>query len=140
MAQKRHASRAVYGVFVVLVGLFVASSIAQVQRRVFGAPDGAEFPVGEACASAMEAQMKAIEAARLVASTEADADAAKARYTSERAKAGAKDTLCLGDPRRDDALAALARLDRASEALAVRSSRELSPVRLAARSFIRGPR
>jgi hypothetical protein len=38
-----------------------------------------------------------------------------------------------------EAVAALDRLDRAAEAHAVREARELSPVRLAAQAFIKGP-
>ncbi len=139
-------SRGVYGVFVVLIGLFVISSIYQVARRVFGDPaDGSGGTLIEGpCAQAIEDEMRAIEAARLAASTEKTGDAAKDRYLAERRISGERsadrDALCRDAPQRIEALAALARLDRASEAHAVRESSELSPVRLAAQSFIRGPR
>jgi hypothetical protein len=147
MNHKQRVTRGVYVVFVVLITLFVISSITQIARKVFGGPDAAEaqsarFPkVGTECGEALKEAMGAIETTRLAASTENGADAAKARYVSERRvhRRTDLDGRCGADPHGTEALAALARLDRAAESNAVREARELSPVRLAAQSFISGP-
>ena len=113
---------------------------------MFGDPSDGPVgaPIDGPCARAIEDDMRAIEAARLVASTEKTGGAAKDRYAAERRlareRSADRDVVCHDAPQRIEALAALARLDRASEAHAVRESSELSPVRLAAQSFIRGPR
>ena len=139
----KRTTRLVYGAFVVLVALFTFSNIWQVAWRVFG-PEAAESPpsmaVGGACGAALSTEIRDIERARLVASTEKDGPTAKDRYTRERsAQKGAATRVCEADAHGTDALAALARFDRAAEAHAVRESSELSPVRGTAQSFIRGP-
>lgn len=139
----KRTTRLVYGAFVALVALFTFSNVWQVAWRVFG-PDAAAAPpsmaVGDACGAALSSEIRDIERARLVASTEKDGPTAKDRYARERAaQKGAAARVCDADPHGTDALAALARFDRAAEAHAVRESSELSPVRLAAQSFIRGP-
>ena len=141
-------TRVVYGVFVVVVAAFVVSNIAQVARAVFGVPDTAaaaadpsRFPkVGAACAELLEAQLRAIDEARAAASTEPNGDAAKARYATLRsaARSAELEQTCSADPSGPDALAALARFDRAAESHAIRLASELTPVRLAAQSFISG--
>jgi len=136
MAQKKRASRAVYGAFIVFVAVFVASNVVQVAQRVFGEPDLVARVDGP-CAAAIEGELRAIDTARVAASNEPGADEARARYAAERKGAPAASAAC---PREEDALAALARFDRVSEALAIRSASELRPVRLAAQSFIRSPR
>lgn len=151
MTRKQRVTRVVYGIYVVVVAAFVISNIAQVAAAVFGPSGageaaGARFPkVGEACARQIEAELQTIEKARLAASSETSDPAAKARYAAERASARAGDPAelertCKADPHGVDALAALARFDRAAESHAVRTASELSPVRLSAQSFIRGPR
>jgi hypothetical protein len=146
MPRRKRVARAVYAVFVILVGAFVASSIAQVAFHVFGAAGGevlATGRVGDACARAIGEAIDGIDRARTVASAEANADVSRARYANERAREGKQsanvEAACSGDPRGTEALAALARLDRAAEAHAIREARDLSPVRLAAQSFISGP-
>ncbi len=142
----KRTTRLVYGAFVVLVALFTFSNIWQVAWKVFG-PDAAEAPpsmaVGDVCGTALSTEIRDIERARLVASTEKDGPTAKDRYARERmghpGEKGTSARVCETDPHGTDALAALARFDRAAEAHAVRESSELSPVRLAAHSFIRGP-
>ena len=151
VTRKKRLTRAVYGIYVVVVAAFVISNIAQVARALFGAPETetaaaeARFPkVGPDCGKTMEEQIKAIEQARVAASTEPTADAAKARFTSERSsgreKSPAVERACSSDPHGKDALAALARLERAAESHALRTAGELSLVRLGAQSFISGPR
>lgn len=142
-ARQKTVGRAVYGAFVVLIAVFTFSNIWQVARRVFG-EGSAETPpsvaVGPACGESLAAEIADIERARLLAATERTADAARARYTRERThKTLLVSGGCEADPNGQEALAALARLDRAAETHAVRESSELSPVRLAAQSFIRGP-
>jgi hypothetical protein len=150
MTRKQRVTRAVYAAFILLVAAFTASSITQVARRVFGGPDSvadsrdSRFPkVAAPCGEALKRELEAIEAARVAASSENDAETAKARYASERAafreRAPATGGACEADPHGADALAALARVDKTSEAHALRAATDLSPVRLAAQSFIRGP-
>lgn len=146
---KKRTTRAVYGAYVVLMTAFVVSSIAQVARVVFD-PTSSDVPrpgtayptVGGACRSGLEEQTASIETARLAASTEPTAEHAKARYETERRAARGRiadlEQSCATDPHRTDALAALASLDRAAEAHAIRDADELSPVRLTAQSFISG--
>ena len=146
--RKQRVTRVVYGVFVVLVAAFVVSSITQVARIVFGEPksaaaaDARATKVGPECALKVEGQLAAIEQARLAAGTESSGEAATARYARERSasKAAGEDLerVCARDPHGTEALAALARLDRAAETHAIRDAAELSPVRLAAQSFISG--
>ncbi len=141
-------TRVVYGVYVVVVAAFVVSNIAQVARALFGAPESeaaaaepSRFPkVGDACGELLKGQLQAIEKARVSASTEPDGDAAKARYASERSASRPPelDRTCSADPNGTDALAALARYDRAAESNALRLAAELTPVRLSAQSFISG--
>lgn len=141
-------TRVVYGVYVVVVAAFVVSNIAQVARAVFGVPESeaaaaepSRFPkVGAACGELLETQVRAIEKARGVAQVEPDGDAAKARYANERtaSRSPELERVCSADPSGTDALAALARFDRAAESHAVRLASELTPVRLAAQSFISG--
>ena len=77
---------------------------------------------------------------RAAASAEPNGDAAKARYASERTatRSPELERACSADPSGQDALAALARFDRAAESHSVRLATELTPVRLAAQSFISG--
>lgn len=146
-------TRFVYVVYVFLVTAFVASSIAQVGGALFGAGTGGSgtrgalpestFPVASPdCARLLEEDSQAIELARAAASLEVDGDAAKARFARDRAaardRAPARDRVCGGDSHDGDALAALARLERAAESHAIRTATELSPVRRGAQSFIRG--
>ena len=144
-------TRVVYGVYVVVVAAFVVSNIAQVARAVFGLPateaaaaEPSRFPkVGAACGELLERQLQAIEKARAAASGEPNGDAAKARYASERSALGSAgspelERTCSADPGGTDALAALARFDRAAESHSIRLASELTPVRLAAQSFISG--
>ena len=144
MARNRNLSRAVYGVFVLFVSVFVVVSTFEVGRTLFGsgssgtAASPAPAPtVGEACGAAIAREIAVIDAARAAAGREANGDLARGRYQAER---GARATAaCDGDPHEADALAALARLDRAAEADALREAGDLSPVRLTAQSFIRNP-
>lgn len=142
-ARQKTVGRAVYGAFVVVIALFTFSNIWQVAHRVFGEGSAESRPsvaVGAACGEALGAEIADIERARLLASTERTGDSARSRYARERThKTLLGSAGCEADPGGLEALAALARLDRAAEAHAVRESTELSPVRLAAQSFIRGP-
>jgi hypothetical protein len=148
MTKKQRVTRAVYAAYVVLVALFVVSSVAQVARRVFGAgseagggADSRVSPVGTTCGQVLQDEIQAIESARIAASTEEGGDAARQRYQSARPSRepiALVRARCAGEPEETAALAALARFDRAAEAHAVRDASELSPVRQEAQSFIRG--
>lgn len=140
-------TRLVYGVYVVVVAAFVVSNIVQVARAVFGTGSASATPAPATalkadCERLLKLQATEIDRARVLATEEQSADAARTTYATARKKgreqAAELDRACAGDPRGLDALAALARLDRAAEAHAVRTAAELSPVRLAAHSFISG--
>lgn len=143
MPRKKRTARAVYAAFIVLVAAFVVSSIEQVARAIF-APSGereGSAKVSDRCAEGLTEQIAAIEAARAVASGEASAEAARARYAREREQRPARPELeqaCAGERHGLEALAAVARLDRAAEARAGKSAAALTPVRAAAQSFISG--
>ena len=144
MTRKQRVTRVVYGIYVVVVAAFVISNIWQIGATVFGTREGAAakpaVTVGEACGKAIDEDVRAIERARTAASTEASADAARKRYARERAQARPPEVenACTGEPYGADALAALARFDRAAVSHAVRTASELSPVRLSSQSFISG--
>jgi hypothetical protein len=144
VTRKQRVTRAVYGVYVVIIAAFVVSNVTQVGRQIFGPNGGAATKpaakVNDACAKAIEGEMRVIELARLAASTEQSEAAAATRYASERERARSRDLepACSGDPSGADALAALARFDRASESHAVRIASDLTPVRLSTQSFISG--
>lgn len=147
VTRKKRVTRVVYGAYVVVVAAFVVSNIAQVARAVFGLPEDAaaavepRFPkVGPACGELLAAELRAIDETRVAASGEPSKEAAKARYARERSASGSPELerTCSADPSGTDALAALARFERASESHAVRLAGELTPVRLAAQSFISG--
>jgi hypothetical protein len=128
-------ARIVYGAFVLFLAVFVASNVLQVARRVFGDPEDVARVDGP-CAAAIENEMRAIDAARMAATSELGAEEARERYARERRNVTPASATC----KDQDALAALARFDRVSEALAIRTSSELRPVRSAAQSFIMSPR
>lgn len=145
-AQKR-VTRVVYGVYVLVVAAFVVSNIVQVAGALFGKDSSGTArvpatPVKSECAELLRLQAVDVDRARLLASEQPNAEAARFSYAEARKKArehtGELASACADDPRGADALAALARLDRAAESHAVRTSAELSPVRLAAHSFISG--
>lgn len=143
-ARRASVTRLVYGLYMLGVAVFVVSSILQVGGALFGTGARADSAkaVAPACGRLLEEQSRAIELARVAASAEPSAEAARARYAAERqpgrALTGEIDRTCAEDPRGKDALAALARFDRAAESHAVKTAAELSPVRLASQSFIRG--
>ena len=131
-------SRIVYGVFVVGVGAFILSNVTQVARVTFGDPSQSDFPkVEAACGAAIEREIAAIDRARVAASGEKNAEAARGAYAAAR-KAESSDlqNACVGAV---DALAAVGRLDRSAESHAVRDATEIGPMRQSARSFIKVP-
>jgi hypothetical protein len=148
VSRKRRVTRIVYGAYVVGVALFVVSSTYQVARVVFGgrqdmaAHEALAAPkVSGECSAVLNREVEAIDAARLQASKATTADSAQDRFVEQRRSATSRDDLeraCASDPHGTEALASLARYERASQAHAVREARELVPVRLAAQSFIRG--
>ncbi|MDF2698044.1 MAG: hypothetical protein K0S65_6427 [Labilithrix sp.] len=146
MTRKQRVTRVVFGVYVVVVAAFVVSNIAQVASALFGgtaaAAEASGPTVGPACGKSLNDQLVAIDKALLAASSEPNDEAARARYASERraARSPELEQSCAADPAGTDALAALARFDRAAESHAVRTVTELRSVRMAAQSFIRGPR
>lgn len=141
VTRKQVVSRAVYGVFVVIVGAFIISNIWQVARVTFGEQSGASIPkVEAACGAAIEKEIAAIDRARETASAEHDGEAARATYAAARKKESSDaKTACANDPHGVDALAAVGRLDRSAESHAVRDASEIGPMRQTARSFIRVP-
>lgn len=146
MARKKRVARVVYGAFVIVVAAFVISNIAQVASALFGsgaaeaASAGGAATVGPACAEELRGAIARVELARAAASTEPNGDAAKARYERERQPPPAADPerACAGEARGHEALAALARLDRAARTRALRDAEQLKTVRRGAQSFISG--
>lgn len=133
-------TRVVYGLFVALVAVFIASNVWQVARTLFFGGTETYPKVAAACGAAIDHEIEAIERARAAAVHATDADDAKARYATAR-KSDAIDVagICSGDPSGIDAVAAIQRLDRAAESHAARAASEIGPVRQSARSFIRVP-
>lgn len=143
--RSRTATRLVYGAFVVIVAAFVVSNVWQVARQVFVDPAAADAPVvGPACGALLAEEDASIRAAEEAALRAKDDEEARRAYdaarTASRARAPERERACAGDPQGALALAAFARLDRAAQAHVARRGAELSPVRLAAQSFIRVPK
>lgn len=133
-------NRAVYGVFIAFASVFIVTTTVQVAGAVFG--DKAEPPkVTERCGAHIAALVAGIDAAIDAAAGAPDAEEAKKRYLASRHAASAKASgtapSCNQDPHAPEALAAVARYDRAAETFAARKGSELNPVRLRAQSFIR---
>lgn len=144
VTRNQRVTRVVYGVYVVIVAAFTISNIAQVGRQIFGANGGAAtsapVKVGAPCAEQLKIAYEAIEIAAAEASKATDAENASQNYVRRRGMGRSPDLdrACNADPNGVEALAALARLDRAAEDHAIRTATELSPVRLSTQSFISG--
>ncbi|MBX3227869.1 MAG: hypothetical protein KIT84_22940 [Labilithrix sp.] len=137
---RRQVSRVVYGLFVVVVAVFVSSNVWQVAKTIFFGGTATYPKVAEACGAAIEREIAAIERARAAAAPAGDAEDARARYAATRKSEGVDlDGICREDPSGVDAVAAVRRYDRAAESHAVRAASEIGPVRQSARSFIRVP-
>jgi len=138
VTRKQVVSRIVYGVFVVGVGAFIISNVTQVARVTFGDPSINDFPkVEAACGAAIEAEIAAIDRARIAASGEKSAESARSAYAAARkASSSELQTACAGAV---DALAAVGRLDRSAESHSIRDASEIGPMRQSARSFIKVP-
>jgi hypothetical protein len=141
---RRRVTRIVYGVFIVGVAAFVVSSTAQVAIAVFGTSStgGTSASVGPACADGLKELVAGIDFAMVDALSIDHTDDARHRYVVARdakwSRRAAIDEACVNEPNGKDALAAVARYDRAAEASVVRHVSELSPVRIQAQSFISG--
>ncbi|MBX3185441.1 MAG: hypothetical protein KF819_00440 [Labilithrix sp.] len=142
-------TRAVYAVFVALAAAFIVSSTVQIARAVFGGSaadrraEGSAPALPAACASGLETLTTAVDRAVAAAASAADPADAERRYRSARSpewdedRRKALEAPCAADPRGAEAVAAVARLDRAAEGAVRRQSGDLGPVRRAALSFIR---
>jgi hypothetical protein len=140
-ANKR-LNRVVYGVFITIAAVFIVSSTIQVASAVFRSP--LEAPkVGAPCGAYIAALIAGVDAAIEAAASAADGEEAKKRYLESRRivdRQASGERTCAEDPHGGEALAAVARYDRAAETFAARRGTELSPVRLRAQSFIRQDR
>lgn len=140
MANKR-VTRAVYAAFLALAAAFIASSVVQIASAVFRSTSGGPRRASTGCAEAITRLTAAVERARSAASVPAGGDPAQRYAEAKQPEWGAdRDGLtrhCDADPVGPDALAALARLDRAAEASVHRQTAELAPVRREVDSFIR---
>lgn len=134
--------------FVVLAAAFILSSTVQIARAVFAEPPvadgaGATAPLAPACRDGLRTLASAVDRALLAAEVATDASDAERRYREARSPEWNPERHrelvrpCEGEAGGADAVAALARLDRAAEGAAQRRSDELGPVRRAAQSFIR---
>lgn len=131
-------NRAVYGVFIAFATVFIVTSTVQVALAVFG--EKAEAPkVTDRCGAHIAALIAAIDGAIDAAASAPDAEEGKKRYLASRTShdGAAPKSSCSEDPHGAEALAAVARYDRAAETFAARRGSELNPVRLRAQSFIR---
>ncbi len=138
---------AIYAVFTVAAAAFVISSTAQIAIAVFAEPATTTSPstsaVPAACAAGVRTLAVAVDRAVAAAAVAADAADAQKRYRAARSPewddAKHRELLepCAGDARGADAVAAVARLDRAAEGAIRRQTDELAPVRRGVDSFIR---
>jgi hypothetical protein len=139
-------TRAVYGLFVAFAAAFVLSSVWQISSQLFGFGSASRPEtrhVGATCAASIESSVVAIDTARLKPSGAMGPDEAYERYRKAKAASAIDDEKlqqgCAGDPSGPEALAALARYDRAAEASVRRRAVELGPVRREVMSFINRP-
>jgi hypothetical protein len=136
-------TRVVYGAFITFAAAFVLSSVWQISSQLFGFGSASRPEarhVGPTCATSIAAAASAIEVARAapVQEPELPPDEAADLYRKQRgALDQAKLEPCGADPAGADALAALARYDRAAEASVRRRAVELGPVRREVLSFIK---
>ena len=138
----------VYAVFVIAAAAFVISSTVQIAIGVLsepapGAAAPAPVPVPPACAEGVRTLAVAVDRGVAAAAAATDRADAERRYRAARSpeweapKHGELVQACAGDSRGIDAVAAVARLDRAAEGAIRRQTDELGPVRRAVDSFIR---
>lgn len=141
-ANKR-LNRVIYGVFVTITTVFVLTSTVQVSSAVFSSNESVtpEAKVGERCGAAIATLIQGVDDALAAAGASA-AEEAKRRYLEKRREVPREEAerACADDPHGAEALAAVARYDRAAETFAARRGSELSPVRVRAQSFIRQDR
>ena len=148
MPSPKRISSAIYGVFSVGAAAFVVSSTLQIASAVLsepapGAAAPAAVPVPPACAESVRTLAVAVDRGVTAAATATDRGDAERRYRTARnpewdaPKHGELVQACAGDSRGIDAVAAVARLDRAAEGAIRRQTDELGPVRRAVDSFIR---
>ncbi len=147
MADPKRTTRIVYGVFIAGVGAFVASCIWQVAFAVFaggGAAEPTSLKVERACADGIEELILGVDVALAGVAVGGHEQEARRSYATARdtkwTRRAEIEQACANDPNGKDALAAVARYDRAAEATIVRQANELTLVRNQAQSFISGHR
>jgi hypothetical protein len=144
----KRITSAVYAVFSVVAAAFVVSSTWQIAVAVLsepspGAAAPAPVPVPPACAQGVRSLVLAVDRGVTAAASATDRSDGERRYRTARSPewdAPKHEELvqaCAGDARGIDAVAAVARLDRAAEGAIRRQTDELGPVRRAVDSFIR---
>jgi hypothetical protein len=144
----KQITSAIYGVFAVLASAFVVSSTVQIASSVLaepspGAAAPAPVPVPKACAEGVRSLAVAVDRGVGAAASATDRADGERRYRAARSpewdapKHAELVQPCAGDSRGIDAVAAVARLDRAAEGAIRRQTDELGPVRRAVDSFIR---
>lgn len=138
----RRVTRLVYGAFVVLTTIFVASLIFEVASQVFADDAPKVEALSPACASGVRDLYAGVNQGIPAGLAAEDVEAAVTRYRAARDEAWKqKDGItatCGAEPRGADALAAVARLDRQAETVIRRQTVELRAVRREVDSFIRG--
>lgn len=148
MPSPKRITSAVYAVFSIVAAAFVVSSTWQIAAAVLSEPaPGAAAPapvaVPPACAQGVRSLALAVDRGVAAAAAATDRAEAERRYQAARAPewdAPKHEELvlaCAGDARGTDAVAAVARLDRAAMGAIRRQTDELGPVRRAVDSFIR---
>jgi hypothetical protein len=144
----KRISSAVYAVFSLVAAAFVISSTWQIAVAVLSEPAPgtaapAPVPAPPACAQGVRSLALAVDRGVAAAAAATDQGDAERRYHTARSPewdAPKHEELvlaCAGDARGIDAVAAVARLDRAAVGAIRRQTDELGPVRRAVDSFIR---
>jgi hypothetical protein len=141
VAADKRVTRALYAVFVAGSAAFIVSSVWQIASAVFLPETTGNPRVGQACAAAIAELEHGVDRGVAAAVSNTNPDEAERLYQSSRGDAWQKkdDLLrpCETEPVGPEAVAALARFDRAAASSLRRHVTELGPVRREVESFIR---
>lgn len=141
----KRITSAIYAVFTVVAAAFVISSTYQIAVGVPTSAAGPDVTLAPACADGVRTLAVAVDRGVAAAAGATDKAEAERRYHAARSpewdEPKQHDLVlpCVGDAHGADAVAAVARLDRAAEGAIRHQTDELGPVRRAVDSFIRVP-
>jgi hypothetical protein len=139
-ANKR-VTRVVYAAFITFTAVFVVLLIWEVARQVFAETPLRGAQLSEPCTKGLYDLYAGVDLGMQAGVGLLDADLAVDRYRHARDETWNRkdeiDRKCNADPHWEDAMAALARLDRQAEGIVRRETVELLAVRREVDSFIR---